>query len=106
MKIPKSTKDDTSKSLNIQLGILSTSTIICWIPESMIYITLMFLPIYPIKFVAWTPIVVKAVNPIVMPLTLSVFSIKSMLKEKSKKNEQEALLGTPVAGAISCEHQI
>ncbi len=104
MKIPKSTKDDTSKGLNIQLGILSTSTIICWIPESIIYVTLMFLPVYPIKFVAWTPIVVKAVNPILMPLTLCVYSIKSMVKEKSKKKDQEALLWTPVAGAMSCEH--
>ena len=68
--------------LIIQLIIVCTSNIMCWIPSNIIYLTAMFLDSYPVEMIIWTTIAVVPINCIINPIVFIVSNLKKM-KTKS-----------------------
>ena len=48
----------------VQLSILSTSCILCWLPQSLIFICTQFMPSYPITMILWTVVAVLPINSV------------------------------------------
>ena len=64
-------KNNWNKSnirLIVQLIVTSLSNIMCWIPASVVYLSVMFLTTYPIHLVTWTTIIILPLNSIINPI--------------------------------------
>ena len=58
----------TNTRLIVQIIVTSLSNIMCWIPASVFYLSVMFLTIYPIHLVTWTTIIFLSLNSIINPI--------------------------------------
>ncbi len=74
--IRKSKQDDTSSSMIIQLVIINTSNILCWLPANAVYLAAIFLSRYPTSLIIWTTASVSPVNSIINPVVFLVTAIR------------------------------
>ncbi len=83
-------KGGPSFALKVQLAIITLSSVLCWFPSGVVYITAMFLSQYPIQMIIWTTGVDLPINSITNPVLFTVTSIRRYIKEmpKSKTNLQ------------------
>ena len=68
-------RDETgglSWSLKLQLILLSVSNIMCWIPSTIIHLSIIFLERYPSELLMWTTMFAVPVNSIINPITFIV----------------------------------
>ena len=65
-------------NLIIQILIVTSSNLICWIPSNIIYISTLFMSKYPTDLLIWTTISVTPINSIINPLVFVVSTIKAM----------------------------
>ncbi len=77
-------KDSVSKQqsnvpLIVQLLVVTSSNVLCWIPTATLYVVSMFLEQYPIKMIVWTIIVVNPVNSVVNPVVFVVIVCRKFL---------------------------
>ena len=69
-------KSEVENKMMYQLILTSTTNILCWIPANIIYISAMFLSIYPINLVIWATVVVMPINSIINPLVFILTNLK------------------------------
>ena len=55
-------------SLIVQLIVTSLSNILCWFPANIVYLSVMFLPTYPMHLVTWATIIFLPLNSIINPI--------------------------------------
>ncbi len=75
--------------LKIHLSILVITNFICWLPCCVVYITTMFLSIYPIPLVLWTTATIMPLNAIVNPSVETITTLRKHFKQVVAK----ALIG-------------
>ena len=75
------TKTKSKKLLFLQIFLITSSNIICWIPSGIIYIFSMFLEEYPIAMMYWVTIVVTPVNSILNPIVFVFITLKQLFKK-------------------------
>ena len=77
LKIPKS---EVENKMMYQLILTSTTNILCWIPANGIYLSAMFLSIYPINLVIWATVVVMPINSVINPFVFIMINLKGYFK--------------------------
>ena len=94
MKVGKSknlVSSKNSKSSNpiiIQIFLLTVSSIVCWFPSNIIYITAIYKSSFSVHILIWTTILITPINSIVQPLALSITSLKRISNLKSKSRSR------------------
>ena len=83
----KKDKFDADKMMMTQLLLTSTSNILCWFPTNSVYISAMFLSIYPVTLVIWTTVVVMPINSIINPCVFIGTHFKTFIKGRIKRSE-------------------
>ncbi len=73
-------KQHSNKSLIVQIIIVTSSNILCWVPSSVIYLSSMFLPQHPLGLIYWTVAVVYPLNSVVNPVVFIVTTTRKMLR--------------------------
>lgn len=66
-------------ALIIQIVIVTSSNIFCWIPSSIIYVLSMFMKEYPIDMIIWITIAVTPINSIINPLVYISTTLRKIL---------------------------
>ena len=77
-KMAKSSAENSNKSIIMQLALITTSNIICWVPTNVIYLTSLFLQRYPTDLVIWTTILVTPLNSVVNPAVFAATSVRRL----------------------------
>ncbi len=67
-------REQSNILLIVQIIIVTSSNLLCWLPSGMIYLSSFFLDEYPIKMMVWTIVVVNTVNSVLNPVVF-VFMI-------------------------------
>ena len=70
-----------NRSLVVQVVIVTSSNLFCWVPTSVIYLTASFLERYPTSLLIWTSVAITPINSIINPL---VFTSTTLRKIKRK----------------------
>ncbi len=78
----RKSKSEGSAGLITQLVLLSVSNVLCWFPVDGIYLSIMFLPTYPLELTS--TVVGLPINSIISPSVLSIFCIKNCVKSTAK----------------------
>ena len=71
-------KENSNKSLIIQIIVTVAASILCWTPESIVHLVTLFLDNYPIELVIWTTVIVMPIHSFVIPIVFSVTNIKKI----------------------------
>ena len=82
-KCIKNLKYSYSKAvLIVQLIAITLSNILCWFPANVIYVTSMFLRMYPIDLIIWMTVIILPMNSIINPfIFIIVFSRVYIMKK-------------------------
>ena len=75
-------KQQSNKTIIIQLALITVSNIICWVPTNIIYLTSLFLPRYPTDSVIWTTVLVTPLNSMINPTVFTVTLLKGLVTSK------------------------
>ncbi len=65
--------------LVVQIIVLTSSNILCWIPSGTIFLTAMFMTTYPLEMITWTTIAVTPINSIVNPVVFIVTTVRKLI---------------------------
>ncbi len=76
-------KQKSSRSLKIQLMLVTLSNAACWLPANTFFISTMFLERYPIKMIIWVTIGILPINSCVHSCVLIIFCLKSKYTSSS-----------------------
>ncbi len=77
-------KKQSNIALIVQVIIITSSNILCWVPSGMIFLTSLFLDEYPVTMVIWITIAVAPSNSVVNPVVFAVTSLRKILKNQNK----------------------
>ena len=80
IEVSKSLKN-SNKAVISQLILTSASNILCWFPVNVVYISAMFLSVYPIDLVIWTTVTIMPINSVINPCILSSVKLKQILRK-------------------------
>ena len=69
---------NSNKTMLSLLILTSTSNIVCWFPVNAVYISAMFLSVYPINLVIWTTVAIMPVNSMINPSVFVLMNLKSV----------------------------
>ncbi len=72
--------EKSTRTLLYQLVIVTASNILCWIPTSVVYLTLTYLDKYPVDILIWTFVVVTPTNSFVNPVVFIVTTLRKITK--------------------------
>ena len=72
-----------------QLILISTSNILCWFPTNAIYLSAMYLPIYPINLVIWTTEIIMPINSVINPCVFLLTNMKEIFKMLTCQKEND-----------------
>ena len=67
----------------------STSNILCWFPANGIYLSAMFLSVYPINLVIWTTVIIIPINSVINPGVFLLTNVKETCKMLSREKEND-----------------
>ena len=73
-------KSEVENKMMYQLILTSMTNILCWIPANGIYLSSMFLSIYPINLVIWATVVVMPINSVINPFVFIMINLKGYFK--------------------------
>ncbi len=73
---------DSDALLILQLVILSTSNVLCWVSSNSIYVTVMSLSRYPLELIMWAIAGATPLNSIVSPVVFIFTGIRKVLRER------------------------
>ena len=73
----------TMKNLILQVMVVTSSNLLCWLPSDIIYISSLFQSKYSTDLVIWTTIAVTPINSIINPVVFIVTTIKLSTFRKS-----------------------
>ena len=62
--------------LMVQLVILTSSNIICWIPANIVNLSSLYMETYSTDLLIWTTIIVTPVNSLINPLLFIITTIR------------------------------
>ena len=69
--------------LTMQILILTSSNILCWIPSDVIYLMSIFMDKYPMSILTWNTIAITTINSIINPIVFVVTTFRKVyLQEK------------------------
>ena len=89
-KLEKSVrKKSNSTKMVSQLILISTSNILCWFPTNAIYLSAMYLSIYPINLVIWTTEIIMPINSVINPCVFLLTNMKEIFKMLTSQKENE-----------------
>ncbi len=71
-------KKQSNASLVVQIIVVSSSNILCWIPSNVIYLISMFMQEYPIDMIIWFMIAVMPINSVINPLVYIFTTIRKI----------------------------
>ncbi len=71
----------SSVALVVQVFVLTSSNILCWIPSAVIYLLSMFVEQYPVEMVVWTTIIVTPLNSLINPLVFVVIALRKLTQK-------------------------
>ena len=77
-------KVDTKKSylpLYMQVCLVTSSNVLCWIPSGIIYLVTMSLEKYPINLAIWSTIAITPINSVINPIVFIVANVRSHKKK-------------------------
>ena len=66
-----------NKLMLFQLILTSISNMLCWFPVNAIYISAMFLSVYPSNLVIWTTVIIMPLNSMINPCIFILMKLKS-----------------------------
>ncbi len=69
-------KEASNQALFVQIVIITSSNIICWIPSLIIHILSMFLEKYSVEMVLWVSVAVTPLNSLVNPVVFIVTTLR------------------------------
>ena len=75
-EISQISKKKTTKSMILQLILVTGSNLIGWFPSSIIFLSSLFLPKYPVVLLIWTTLCVLPINSIINPAVFIIFNAK------------------------------
>ncbi len=73
-------KAASSTALIVQLVLVTSTNILCWLPANGVYIATMLLERYPSKLVVWTTVAVLPVNSLINPLIFTLACVRNYLE--------------------------
>ncbi len=73
-------KKQSNASLVVQIIVVSSSNILCWIPSNVIYLISMFMREYPIDMIIWIMIAVMPINSVINPLVYIFTTVRKIKK--------------------------
>ena len=77
-----------SKTVNrLQLILSTASSLIGWLPSSIIFLSCLFLPTYPTALSMWTTIILVPTTSLANPLIFLIFDVKSKLRSSQRSGE-------------------
>ncbi len=76
-------KKQSNVALIVQVIIVTSSNILCWVPSGVIFLTSLFLEEYPVTMVIWITIAVAPSNSVVNPVVFGVTSLRKILKKQT-----------------------
>ncbi len=77
-------KSHISPSTAVQVVVITTSNVLCWIPVSVIYILSLVWEKYPVNVMGWNTIAVMPINSAVNPFVFVISEMKNIYKERKK----------------------
>ena len=81
----------TIKNLILQVMVVTSSNLLCWLPSDIIYISSLFQSKYSTDLVIWTTIAVTPINSIINPVVFIVTTIKLSTFRKSNHSANHSL---------------
>ncbi len=81
----RKSKSHSNTGLIVQLIVITSSNMLCWIPSGILYLTSLFVSRYPTDMLIWTAITATPINSIINPIVFLVTSIRKHLSENVKK---------------------
>ena len=78
----KTEVSDSERKMISQLILSSTSNILCWIPANAVYISAMFLSVYPIDLVVWTTVMIMPINSIINPSVFIATHLQACFRKR------------------------
>ena len=72
--------NNSNKAILPHLVLASASNILCWFPVNIVYISAMYLSVYPIDLVLWTTVVIMPLNSLINPCIFISMKLKQILK--------------------------
>ena len=79
-------KVDTKRSylpLYMQVFLMTSSNVLCWIPSGIIYLVTMSLDKYPINLIIWSTIAIPPINSVINPIVFIVANVRSHKKKRA-----------------------
>ena len=73
------TSNYTSRVISLQLMLTTISIFLCWFPVNAIYISVIFLPVYPTNLLHWTTGAIMPLNSIMNPCIFICMKLKNIL---------------------------
>lgn len=80
--ITKSKSDDSNTALLVQLALLSTSNVLCWLPTSVVFLSALFITKYRTELLIWTIVGGLPINSLLFPCIFSGTVIKNYFLSK------------------------
>ncbi len=69
-------------SMFLQIFVLNSSNILCWVPSSIVFLQSIFSPSQSIDIILWTTIIVTPLNSVVNPVVFSATTMKKFITTK------------------------
>ncbi len=79
-------KSVSSASLSIKLYLTIISTTMCWIPPDIVFLTALFLPVYPTDMIIWTVVTVGQITAVLSPIMVGISLLKSVWRDSKIKH--------------------
>ena len=76
--------ETANKSLVVQLIVLTSSNIVCWLPSSVVYLYSVFSSEYSMSLLIWTTITITPINSVINPAVLIVGTLRKLSKQTGK----------------------
>ncbi len=83
--VQNSKQNESNAWLTVQLVLMTTSNILCWLPTGGIYVAALCLRRYPPKLIVWATVVILPLNSICNPVLFCVFAIRKCVRARQIK---------------------
>ncbi len=75
----------SNASLYAQLGVVTVSCFLCWIPANIIFVLSLYLTEYPLVMIPWVIVALTPINSVLNPLVFIFTSCRTIYREKHAK---------------------
>ncbi len=85
-------KEDQSKKISVQLTLVTSSNLLCWLPSCAIYLSSLLMTKYPTEMLIWTTVTVMPINSIVNPAVFVATALRNMHFEAPSLSPRQRLI--------------